>query len=238
MAVFPSSYWYDKTKTLNPELIYKPTIRTESTMAHGPEFLTSPTLLGRLRQNPNDQTAWKDFLHRYGLLVKRWCQHWGLQPADAEDVTQNVLVELSQQMSKFAYDPNGRFRSWLKTIAYRAWCDFLSHRGKRQDQASGDSKVLELLHSQEACDDFLNQLEEEWKRELLEEAMRLVQQRVQSHTWEAFRLLAKENLSGQEVADQLGMKVGAVWVARSKVQKMIQEEVRNQEQLEEPPSED
>jgi RNA polymerase sigma-70 factor (ECF subfamily) len=39
-------------------------------------------------------------------------------------------------------------------------------------------------------------------------------------------LTAIEELSGAEVADRLDMKVGSVFVARSKVQRMIQEEFK------------
>ncbi len=194
-------------------------------------FQTSPTLLGRLRRSPNDESAWRDFVGRYKKLILRWCGQWGLQSADAEDLTQNVLLQLSRQMDRFEYDPMKRFRSWLKTVSYRAWCDFLEQRRRQEDAASGDSQVMELLNSQEAYDDLLKKLEDEWQLELLEEAMRLVQQRAQPQTWEVFRLLTQEKLSGAEVAQKLDMKVGAVWVARSRVQKMIQEEIRALEDL-------
>jgi DNA-directed RNA polymerase specialized sigma24 family protein len=59
--------------------------------------------------------------------------------------------------------------------------------------------------------------------------MARVRLRVQPHTWQAFQLLALEGRSGAEVAAQLNMKVATVFVARSKVQKMIQEEVRQLE---------
>lgn len=201
-------------------------------MAGEADFGTSPTLLGRLRRSPTDETAWSDFVGRYERLIARWCRQWGLQGADAEDVAQNILLQLSRQMTRFEHDPEKRFRSWLKTVAYRAWCDFLDQRSRQKDAASGDSKIVELLSSQAAQDDFLQQLEAEWKVELLEEAMRLVQLRAQPHTWEAFRLMAQENLSGAEVAERLNMKIGAVWVARSRIQKMLQEEIRILEQLE------
>jgi RNA polymerase sigma factor (sigma-70 family) len=200
-------------------------------MVSGADHGTSPTLLSRLRRAPQDQCAWQDFVGRYGGMVARWCRQWGLQNADAEDVSQNVLLELSRQMSRFRYDPSGSFRGWLKTISYRAWCDFLD---RRRVVGTGDSNVLQVLHSVEARQDFLKRFEEEWDRELLEEAMKAVQQRVQSHTWEAFRLMTQEDLSGQEVAQRLGMKVGAVWVAKSKVQRMLHEEIRRLDTLDEP----
>src|SRR5262245_5428098 len=68
------------------------------------DWQTSTTLLRRLRLTPADETAWAAFVGRYGGLIYRWCREWGLQPADAEDVTQNVLVELSKQMRSFVYD--------------------------------------------------------------------------------------------------------------------------------------
>jgi RNA polymerase sigma-70 factor (ECF subfamily) len=51
-------------------------------------------------------------------------------------------------------------------------------------------------------------------------------------TWEAFERTAVQGPSGAEAALAPGMKVATVFVARSKVQKMIQEELRK---LEGPP---
>jgi RNA polymerase sigma factor (sigma-70 family) len=186
---------------------------------------TSPTLLGRLRHDPTDQSAWDDFVNRYGKTIYRWCRTWGLQEADAEDVTQTVLLKLARQMSGFEYDPNGTFRGWLKTVAYRAWCDFLDSR-KRTTSGSGDSGVLQLLDSVPARDELIRKLDDEYDRELLEQAMLRVRLRVQENTWEAFRLTALESRPGREVARALQMTPGAVYVARSKVQKMIQEEIQ------------
>jgi RNA polymerase sigma factor (sigma-70 family) len=55
----------------------------------------------------------------------RWCRRWGLQEADAQDVTQAVLARLAAKMNSFRYDPAGSFRAYLKTLARYAWCDFL-----------------------------------------------------------------------------------------------------------------
>ncbi len=198
---------------------------------------TSLTLLGLVRQTPANQTAWTQFYHRYGRMIQNWCRRWGLNPHDAEDLSQKVLLQLCRQMAEFQYDAKGSFRGWLKTIAYRAWCDYLEQQ-RRNEQGTGDSAILEMLKSTEARDNFLEQIEEEWKRELLVEAMRIVKARVQPHTWKAFRLMLHKGLSGQEVAEKLDMKVGAVWVAKSKVQKLITEEIRALEKLDTLPSAD
>jgi len=185
---------------------------------------TSTTLLRRLRQNPADPVAWGEFVDRYGRMIYQWCRHWRLQQADAEDVTQNVLLILAGQMKTFAYDPDGSFRAWLKTIAYRSWRQFL--RSHRKPGAAVSGTDVDRLAGAQAGADFMSFLEREGDRELLEKAISLVRLRVQPHTWEAFRLLALEGLPGLAVGERLQMNTGAVFVARSKVQRMLQETIR------------
>ena len=186
---------------------------------------TSIHMLAKLRQDPTDQAAWSEFVRRYGPWIYRWCRQWRLPEADAQDVTQNVLLVLAKQMRTFDYDPALSFRGWLKTVTHHAWRDFVVGRA-RPGGGTGDSGVLELLHSVEARDRLVEDLDEEFRRDLLEEAMARVRLRVQAHTWEAFRLLAVEGLSGAEAGARLGMKVATVHVARSQVQKLLQEETR------------
>ncbi len=193
---------------------------------------TSVTLLGRLQQNPTDQAAWAEFVERYGPKIYGWCRHWELQAADAEDVTQTVLLLLARKMSTFAYDPSRSFRSWLKTLTQHAWSDFVTSR-KGMDQGSGDSHVNGLLQNIAASDDLATRLNAEFDQELLEAAMVRVRLRVQPQTWEAFRLTAIEGLAGIAAAEQLHMQVGTVYRAKNKVHHMLQEELRK---LEEPQS--
>jgi RNA polymerase sigma-70 factor (ECF subfamily) len=56
-----------------------------------------------------------------------------------------------------------------------------------------------------------------------------VAQRVETHTWRAFQLLALQGLSGANVAASLDMPISLVYAARSRVQKMIQNEIRQLE---------
>ena len=189
---------------------------------------TSPTLLGRLRQNPTDQEAWGLFVRRYGPRIYGWCRRWNLQEADADDVTQMVLAHLAQKMSAFNYDPSRSFRAWLKTIAHHAWSDFLAGR-QRAGLGSGDSQVGEMLKSLEARDDLAARLDAEFDREMLEEAMTRVRLRVEPHTFEAFRLTAVEGKKGPEAARQMGLPVATVFKAKNRVQKLVQEELRRLE---------
>jgi RNA polymerase sigma factor (sigma-70 family) len=192
---------------------------------------TSVTLLGRLRHDPKDQAAWKDFVARYEPTILQWCRGWRLQDSDARDVTQNVLLKLQGLMGRFAYDPSRSFRGWLKTLTHHAWYELVAER-KRGWIGSGDSRMRELFESVEAGDDLDRRLEEEFHRELMEQAMVLVRPRVASRTWEAFRLTALEGSSGAIVAAQLEMNITHVYTAKSMVKRMIRDEIRKLVELE------
>jgi RNA polymerase sigma-70 factor (ECF subfamily) len=194
-------------------------------MAGDPNVPTSSTLLGRLGRVPADQAAWGEFAEHYGRKIYGWCRQWGLQEADAEDVAQQVLLKLAHTMRTFTYDPAKSFRAWLKTVTHYTRRDFAEGRG-RPGAGSGDTRVLERLQTVQARDGLLDELDEEFTHGLLDEAMARVRLYPQPHTWQAFHLLAVEGRSAAEAAERLNMKVATVFVARSKVQKMIQVEVR------------
>jgi RNA polymerase sigma factor (sigma-70 family) len=201
--------------------------RGKTVMQSNTESRTSASLLARLRLAPADQTAWSAFVDRYGRKIYGWCRHWGLQEADAQDVTQDVLVRLAGKMRDFAYDPSRSFRAWLKTLARHALSDFCDARGRIG--ATGGSQALELLQSVEAREELVRRLEEEFDQEVLEEAIARVRTRVTPKSWRAFELTAHEGRSGAEAAEALGMTIAAVFVAKGRVQKLLQEEVRRLE---------
>lgn len=187
---------------------------------------TSVTLLGRLRRFPADQTAWSLFVDRYGRKILAWCRQWNLQDADAEDVTQSVLLKLADKMKSFEYDAARSFRAWLKTVAWHVLSDYCD---SRKAVAVGGDQTVELLGNLEAREDLVQRLDEEFDRETFEEAASRVKSRVTPKTWEAFERTAVQGQSGLEAGAALGMKVATVFVARSKVQKMLQEEVQRLE---------
>jgi RNA polymerase sigma factor (sigma-70 family) len=199
------------------------------TMAESPESQTSVTLLERLaRSGEPDQAAWAQFVDHYGRKVYQRCLRWRLQEADAEDVTQAVLLKLAVRMKSFAYDPTHSFRAWLKTVAHHAWCDFVAARHRVARARDGEAG-REGLESAEARDDLARRLDEQYDRELLETAMANVRPRTAPHNWQAFWLTAVEGLSAEEAAARLGMKIARVYSARNRVQLRLQEERRRLE---------
>jgi RNA polymerase sigma-70 factor (ECF subfamily) len=159
---------------------------------------TSATLLGRLRQSPDDSEAWQEFVARYRPRILAWCAARGLQTADVEDVAQTVLLRLVSNLRDFRYDRSRSFRAWLKTVTQNVLSDYLTQ--KKGEAGSGDSQVVRLLENVEAREELSRHLESEFDQELLEEALRRVRQVVPAERCEAFRLTALEGLSGAAAA--------------------------------------
>jgi RNA polymerase sigma-70 factor (ECF subfamily) len=103
-------------------------------------------------------------------------------------------------------------------------CDF--QEGRRKPGAgSGDTDVRDLLNDVAARADLVSRLAEEYDLEVFDAAQLQVRLRVDRHTWEAFRLTALEDCSGAEAAARLNMEIATVFKAKSKVLKMLKEEV-------------
>ena len=193
-------------------------------MTTSPDKDTSLTLMMRVQQDPADPRAWDEFVERYHPTIRAWCLRWGSQPSDADDVAQQVLLKLLGAMKKYRYDPAPGFRGWLKTVTHHAWLDFVGSRRRTPGQDGG--RLASIADSHDALADLEQQMESAFEQELLELAMRRVEQRVNPTTWEAFRLTHVENLPGAEAARRLDMPASQVFVAKHRVLKLLKEEVR------------
>jgi RNA polymerase sigma factor (sigma-70 family) len=193
-------------------------------MPADPEADTSMTLLERLQNHPGDPQAWMVFVDRYQPRISAWCVTWGLQPSDAEDVAQEVLVKLFAAMRKFRYDPARSFRAWLKTVTKHAWCDFLAAR--KRDPGRNAGSLDAIADSVDAQSELERQIEDGFDAELVDMTMHRVKTRVKPATWQAFELTVVEGLSGADAAKRLQIPVAHVFVFKNRVLKMLQEEAR------------
>jgi RNA polymerase sigma factor (sigma-70 family) len=189
---------------------------------------TGVTLFNVIDHRDNPQ-VWQRFVLRYGPLIATWCRGWRLQEADVHDVVQEVLIRLYRHIGAFQRQQDGSFRAYLKKVTHSVLWNHDQAR-RRPGQGSGDSEVQKLLEDLTATEQLTEKLDREFDREILEEATARVQCRVEAHTWEAFRLSALEGMPGKDVAERLGMKRATVFVAKSKVTKMLKEEIAKLEQ--------
>ena len=185
---------------------------------------TRISLIHRIRQS-DDVDAWSQFVDIYGPLIYRFGRRKGLQDADATDLTQDVLTEVSKSIGRFNYDPNvGRFRSWLFVIAHRAFVH-RSRKGKRQPVGSGDTATIKTLEDVAAQDEE-DRWGQEYRQHLFSWACEQVRGEFTEKTWGAFWKTAVDGLPPTDVAAELELSVGAVYVAKNRVVTRLREKIR------------
>jgi RNA polymerase sigma-70 factor (ECF subfamily) len=181
---------------------------------------TSATLLGRLR-DLGDAQAWRAFEARYRPRLLAWCGRVGLQDADAQDLTQDILTKVALRMRTFVYEPGKDFSGWLHAVWRNAWLDSL-RRAPPGGCGSGDSGVYEKLGNLPCPADAL---EEEFDREVLHEALARVQRRVKPRDWTIFHDLVFAGKTGTEVAGEFSLTLAAVGMIKLRVQRKVRGEL-------------
>ncbi|GBD35995.1 ECF RNA polymerase sigma factor SigD [bacterium HR36] len=192
----------------------------------GTESSLSPSLLERLQDH--SEMAWQRLDYLYRQVVCGWCRAAGLSAADAEDVTQWVFQAVASHIGQFRRQPGWSFRAWLWTITQNKLRDHF-RRASRQAAVPGGTTFQEMLGN---VPDSCSALEttsppppsQEERQELLRRALELLQSEFEPRTWQAFWKLVIEDKTAADVAAELGMSKGAVYVAKSRVLKRLREE--------------
>ena len=171
-----------------------------------------------LRAQTGDADAWKDLADLYHPLLLTWLGRQQVPKNDIDDLVQEILLSVFQYLPSFRHSgQRGAFRAWLRTIACNRARDYWRAR-KNHTPASGGSDVKEVLNQIEDPESELNhQWDQEHDRYVLRCLLDLMEQEFEPSTLRAFRRLALEGASGAEVADELGLSVAAVYVAKSRV---------------------
>jgi RNA polymerase sigma-70 factor (ECF subfamily) len=185
---------------------------------------TRPSLLVRLR-DPRDQEAWRTFVNLYGPLIYGFGRKNGLQDADAADLTQAVFGAVNSGIGRLDYDPaRGTFRGWLFGVARNQLGKW--RRSQDRVKASGDTANLEQLAEHPAPDDAVAWWELEYQRQCFVLASARVRPQVQETSWIAFWQSAVEGRPANEVAAALGLSLGALYTAKSRVLALIKKEIQ------------
>ena len=190
---------------------------------------TKYSLLAKIR-SPEDHEAWERFVLLYRPVIYRMARRRGLQDADAQDLVQTVLMNITKAIDHWEPNkPGVQFRHWLRRVSKNAILNALTRKPK--DAGAGGTVANDMLADQADTSLGLEaELETESMRELYLRAAVSVKADVNPETWRAFELSVVEQQPCEEVAALIGKSVGTVYAARSRVIRRLREEVQRLEQ--------
>ncbi len=178
-----------------------------------------------LRVQNGEPNAWKDLTDLYRPLIFGWLHRQGAPAADLEDLSQDVLLSVVKHLPGFQHTgQRGAFRAWLRTIVCSRTADYWRALDART-LATGGSGAAAALQQIADPDSKLNrQWDEEHDRYVLRRLLDLVEEEFEPLTLSAFRRVSLDGVSGAEAAQELGMSVAAVYMAKSRVLARIRQE--------------
>lgn len=192
---------------------------------------TRESLILRIRDS-GDRDAWDRFVSIYCPVVYRLARARGLQDADAQDLSQTVLVAIAKSVSTWSPEPGKRFRQWLMRIAKNTTINILSRRPKDLAMGGTDAEVI-LAQLVDCRSEEMEQLEHacelEYRRQLYRMAAQTVRLRADEDSWLAFSLTTIDGLTVDEAACKLGKSTGAIYVSRGRIMRRLRDAVRKME---------
>lgn len=179
-----------------------------------------------------DHDAWQEFVAIYRPIIYRLARKRGLQDADAQDLSQQVLVSIAGSIAKWhPHNESARFRHWLRRVARNAISNALTRRPR--DLATGGTSIQGVLEGRaDEENDLSREIELEHRRELFLRAATSVRTDVSADTWQVFQLAVIEGHLIEEVAMRMNKSVGAAYAARGRVMNRLRRLVEEMERRE------
>ena len=189
---------------------------------------TRSTLIAHV-QSPENQGAWTEFVTLYRPVIYRMARKRGMQDADAQDLSQTVLIRIARSIDRWKKtDPSIGFRHWLSRVAKNAILTALAKPSR--DGAMGGTDIQDMLYQQPDVDpDVERAFALEYLREKYHRAAATVQTDVDAVTWQAFELSMVDGRPCNEVAEQLGKPIGTIYAARSRVMRRLRDQIDQME---------
>lgn len=183
---------------------------------------TRLTLLERAGQGSAE--AWTELDRLYRPFMLGWFGRQGAADA-ADDLTQDVMTALIQEVPQFVHNRRvGAFRTWLRNACFYR---LLNHRRRQAGKAVavGGTACLDQIHElRDPAESSAQEWDQEHDRSVLRHLFDRLSGEFDPKSLEAFRRLSIDGQPPAQVASELAMSVGAVYVAKSRVFRRLREE--------------
>lgn len=185
---------------------------------------TSVSLLERLAQD-GDNADWQRLITLYKPFIEKIVRGYPALASHAEDVAQEVMLVLMRELPVFQRQRAGSFRTWLRGVTVNQLRKSL-RQNKRSPVAAGDLPQLEeqLAQLADPMSVVAKNWDDEHDRAVLARVMEIVKNDFQPQTWQAFELYAIREQPPAQVADELGISINSVLLAKSRILRRMREE--------------
>ena len=184
---------------------------------------TSVSLIDRLRMARPDASDWLRLQDIYLPLIRRWLARVPGLGDEAADLAQEVFVVVVREVARFERRREGSFRAWLRQVTVN---QVRTHRRRRHRRPAIGLDPAEGFLDQLAAP--RSELAREWDRDhdrhVFQKLQTAVQPEFSRATWEAFRRFALDGLPPAQVAQELGVSINTVLLAKSRILKRLREE--------------
>lgn len=186
---------------------------------------TSASLLERLRTAP-DEAAWQRLDDLYRPLIHRWLLRDPSLGEEAEDVLQEIMSVLIRELPRFQRRRCGSFRRWLRNITANRLGAFYRSRKNRPRALGGSLEASPLMQLADATSELGRRWDREHDHYVLNRLMELITPLFESATLAAFRRVAIDGIAPAQAAEELGLSLNAVLVAKSRVLSRLRQEAK------------
>ena len=176
---------------------------------------TRHSLIVRLKDQRNE-LAWAEFVCAYEPFLVRLVRRQGTPDRHIPDITQQLLIAIARSVNGWSSDGrDASFRRWLGRVARNVVIKFMT-REKKQITGQGGSDFLQLIEltSDDTPDEARSQ---QYEHELILWAAELVRSEFRDTSWRAFWATQVEGRAVADVARELGVTSGSIYMSRSRI---------------------
>lgn len=175
----------------------------------------SDTELAR-RVRAGDRSAYRRLVDRHAPMVFRLTRRFAKEPADAEDLAQDIFVKAYRAIDRFTDHTD--FSAWLYTIGVNHCRDYAKNVRRQVDPLSRVESAERRPEMREAAQQELS-MERSERAEQLRSAL----DQLSPDYATAFLMKYEEGLQYRDMADRLDATVGALKVRVHRARKELQE---------------
>ena len=181
---------------------------------------TNLALIARLKR-PADERAWQEFVGAYEPFLLRMLVRRGLSDTDSRDVVQQIFLAVCRSLKHWNPDgEEGSFRRWLSGVTRNTMLKFLRSQ-RNQPIGRGGSDFLNLQAELPSKDSGNDELQREYEREVFLFAAEQVRREFRDQSWQAFWRTTIEGQPVDDVARDLEVERGTVYMSRSRIMARI-----------------